>query len=585
MTLPKATGADIEFGNSIIGQGANMLGITSWTACNYLLSEAPGWRNPFSYGISPLPGRSNNYYKYGSHNAYAHGQSNACDDDDSNGNPSYAAKVFRDYDRSWSIYCLYGDMGHTEGCLPITISCFDHVAALHGLYNTVAVMRQRAKTKLPAGQDLFVTINNTDGDVRTSYGAHLNVLIQRQLFDDILFRKPHYLGFAASVLAAVTPIFGQGHVLCVPGKKPRYVLSQRAHHLGVLVSPSTTTAFRRPLINSRDESHAHKDMARLHLINFDASLQQYTTLFRVWFMQSFLAAMEDGYCDSSLMLDDPILALKVWSSGFSPKTGRIQPVCLRVNGKSITLVEHLESLTEGIDKAYTAGSFSEEEVPGYQLVFPKWVRLLKALGEGDVQTCAAQLDWALKFMIVDREMLRTGHDLDAPEIKLLDQLYGHVDKGVGLYWGFESAGAVDRCVSQEQIGYMHSAGPDNTRAYMRKAILEKFGDSIVSVDWGEIRIRVPNASGLLTTEKRILLDNPLRFTKHEMEPLLQSSATIGDFCAAFDARRLRGELNSKTLTDRSADNDIHPRFEISGDVKATGTTVSFVPENKIDSDS
>jgi len=48
---------------------------------------------------------------------------------------------------------------------------------------------------------------------------------------------------------------------------------------------------------------------------------------------------------------------------------------------------------------------------------------------------------------------------------------------------------------------------------------------------------------------------------------------------------LRGELNSKTLTDRSADNDIHPRFEISGDVKATGTTVSFVPENKIDSDS
>ena len=533
MSLPKATGADIEFGNSIIGHGANLSGVTSWTACKYLLAEAPGWRDAASRSFSFLPSWGTNYNGHAKRRVYSYGRDGYYGEDTECTSPSYAASIFRDYGRCWFIYCLYGDMGHAEGCLPITLSCYDHVAALHGLYNIVAKMRLRAKDKLPEGQDLFVTINNTDGSVRTSYGAHLNVLVMRRLFDDIFHRKPHYLAFAASALAAATPLFGQGYILCIPGSKPGFVLSQRAHHIGVLVSSSTTTAYRRPLINSRDENHAHKEMARLHLINFDASLQQYTVLFRVWFVQSLFAAMESGYCDSSLMLEDPLLALRQWSGGFSPETGRIEPACPRVNGKTITLYEQLESITEGIDAMYAAGAFTDAIVPEYKRVFLKWVRLLQALREGDMTTCASQLDWALKFLIMEREMIRNGHDLDAPEIRILDQLYGHVDKDVGLTRGLMIR-RIEKCLSQQEIAHMETTGPENTRAYTRKAILEKFAGDVVSVDWGEIRIRIPHGSGYHARERRIHLDDPLKFTKAQIEPLIRSASSIGEFCTALD---------------------------------------------------
>ena len=82
-----------------------------------------------------------------------------------------------------------------------------------------------------------VTINNTDGSAYTSYGAHFNVMVERRLFDAILYRKPHLLGFAASALAALTPLLGQGHILCRSGRKARFALSQRAHQIGMLVDP------------------------------------------------------------------------------------------------------------------------------------------------------------------------------------------------------------------------------------------------------------------------------------------------------------------------------------------------------------
>lgn len=535
MCIPKATGADIEFGNSIIGARAGLTGITSWDACNRMLAEAPGWRSSFSTGFYPAASSGFDWGRYGLGLSSVYGgETDHHDDEEACTRPVYAATMFRDYGRCWSQICLYLDMGHIEGCLPITRSCYDHVAALNGLYNVIAQMRRQAVGKLPEGQDLFVTINNTDGSVRTSYGAHFNVMVARRFFDTIFHRKPHVLGFLASALAALTPLFGQGHILCRNGKPPVFTLSQRAHHLGVLVSPSTTTAFRRPLINSRDESHGGADIARLHLINFDASLAQYAVLFRVWFVQSLLASMEASYYDPRLMLDDPLQALKVWSQGLDPGSGRITPVCARVGGGDISLVELLEGITEGIDKAYSSGRFNETIVPDYKRVFPKWVSLLKALREGDMTACARHLDWALKFSIIDREMDQTGHDLDAPEIRILDQLYSHVDREVGLYWAFESSGFVERCVSEPQVALMQTEGPDNTRAYTRRRILEKFGDDVVSVDWGEIRVRVPNAAGTWTTEKRIVLDDPLGFTKADMESLLNAATSVRELCAALE---------------------------------------------------
>src|SRR5262249_5400921 len=158
-----------------------------------------------------------------------------------------------------------------------------------------------------------------------SWGSHQNVAISRKLWD-ALFRdqKPHLTALLASFVAATVPIFGQGMV--VPLRDGcRYVTSARAHHLGSLVTLSTTEPFNRGLLNSPDESNAGADRARLHLIAFDATLQPAAIVRRSGLIQLIVAALESGWFDAALFLDEPVTAVQAWSWGFDSQAGALRP--------------------------------------------------------------------------------------------------------------------------------------------------------------------------------------------------------------------------------------------------------------------
>ena len=72
---------------------------------------------------------------------------------------------------------------------------------------------------------------------------------------------------------------------CANGRRRRCrdgnrLLRARAHQIGELTGWSTTNAYRRNLVNRRDEPHAGAVRARLHLIGFDANLQPAVTPWR-----------------------------------------------------------------------------------------------------------------------------------------------------------------------------------------------------------------------------------------------------------------------------------------------------------------
>ncbi len=527
MATKKISGADIEFGNSIVSSETDVSGISSWRACDCLLAEAPGLRTSRSWGQRSSVGSeasscsSTTRYAYGSDGC---GSSAA----------SSSFSTINDYGRRWGNYCVYGDMGHCEGCLPESTSCFDHVALWHGLLNLMGDMRASADEKLGKGQELFVTANNSDGTLSTSWGGHFNLAIDRALFSAIFRRKPHVLSFLASYLAAASVVFGQGHVLRPRNGKARFVLLSRAHHIGVLVALATTIAFRRPLVNLRDESHASGNLARLHLICFDTTLQQVGTLLRVWLTQAFLAALEEGYCDTRLLLDDPVAATHLWSCGFSPASGRIEKRCKLAVGGSISAVELLHGITEGILGMFDKGAISDDVVPDTQRVLPLWKRALKALGEGDLLQLARTFDWALKLMILEREMSQRDLDLGSDEVLLMNQLFSHVDKDIGLYWPFEKTGFVETCVTPQFVAKMQHDGPEDTRAFARKAIIEKFSERICDVNWGELSVRLELGSWFYSRRKRILLADPARFSKAEVGELIDGAESIEDLCSALE---------------------------------------------------
>ncbi len=109
-----------------------------------------------------------------------------------------------------------------------------------------------ANARLPEGRSIQVLVNNSDGHGH-SYGSHLNFLVTRRTWDNIIRRKPHYLGWLASFQASSIVYTGQGKVGSENGApEVPFQISQRADFFETLVGTQTT--FDRPIVNSRDEA-------------------------------------------------------------------------------------------------------------------------------------------------------------------------------------------------------------------------------------------------------------------------------------------------------------------------------------------
>jgi proteasome accessory factor A len=405
-------------------------------------------------------------------------------------NSDWRRSAWGEWGRHWlpNGGCIYVDMSHVEVCPPETLSARDHAAAVHAMYRIVGLCRRRSKRTLPAGEDLFVNIHNSDGTLGTSWGAHQNVNISRRLWDALFNdRKPHLKALLASFVAATVPVFGQGMILPLRSGC-RYVASARAHHLGSLVTLSTTEPYNRGLLNSRDEPHARADQARLHLIAYDANLQPAAIVLRSGLIQLVVAALESGWFDAALLLDDPVAAVQAWSWGFDPQAGVLRPSPAdRPGGAPIGLFEWHRRLLDGLRSLVDSGQIPDPVVPEGSWLLDRWEETLDDLVRADLDRLARRLDWALKWTILAEPLAASG-SLDDPQVRLLDLYYGHVDNRLGLFWSFWRQGLVDRLIDPAAIRGFLRAGDCRTRSGLRGELVRRLRPWIVDLDWSVITV-------------------------------------------------------------------------------------------------
>jgi proteasome accessory factor A len=404
--------------------------------------------------------------------------------------------------------CIYCDMSHVECATQEVASARDHAAAVHAAVRIVRSARRRALAALPPRDDLFVNVHTSDGTPETSWGAHLNFMIPRRLWNAVFHHhKPHLMAMLASFMAAAVPVFGQGLVLR-SADGCRYMTSARAHHLGSLVTLATTEAFNRGLLNSRDEPHADGEWARLHLIAFDANLQPAAIFMRTGLAQLFLAALDTGWFNPDLLLDDPVAAAFAWSAGFDLESGRFSPAARRPGRSSIELTDWHQTLARDLDQLLTAGLIPESVVPEGAAILQMWTETLDGLARGDMPLVAARLDWALKWQTLALLPGWQG-DLGDPRLRLLDQYYGHVDDRVGLFWDSWRRGAVDRVIGDETIRHFMFAGDLHTRSGLRAELVRRLGPWIWSMDWDHVEVAAADRSWPWRTHRRrIALADP-----------------------------------------------------------------------------
>jgi proteasome accessory factor A len=388
---------------------------------------------------------------------------------------------------------VYIDMDHLELASPEVRSAKDFVSASHAMLRVARAALPAANAELPAGKRIVALANNSDGR-GNSYGSHLNVCMERRAWHNTLERRMHpALFYLAAFQVSSIVITGAGKVGAERGPAVPYQLSARADFFEQIVG--LDTSHRRPLVNTRDESHCltaggtfsprRSPLARLHCIFFDHTLCHVATYLKAGLMQLVVAMIETGWVDAKLLLRSPLDALRRWS-----RDPELRAQARLYGGASVTAVELQRLFLERARRCVDSGA-CDQRVPDAREILRLWADTLDLLEARSFAALARRLDWVLKLTLLERVGAGGGLDWSSPEMTHLDQIYASLDAREGLYWSCERDGAVDLLASDAEIDRFVTSPPDDTRAWTRAMLLRAFrSEDIEEVDWSFVRVRL-----------------------------------------------------------------------------------------------
>ncbi|PSL52606.1 proteasome accessory factor A [Saccharothrix carnea] len=398
---------------------------------------------------------------------------------------------------------LYLDVGsHPEYA---TAECDDlaqlvtHDKAGERILEDLLVDAERRLADEGIGGDIFLFKNNTDS-AGNSYGCHENYLVARA-------------GEFSRIADVLLPFLVTRQLICGAGKvlqTPRgavYCLSQRAEHIWEGVSSATTRS--RPIINTRDEPHADAERyRRLHVIVGDSNMSEVTTLLKVGSANLVLEMIEQGVQFRDFSLDNPIRAIREISHDL---TGR-RTVRL-AGGKEASALdiqrEYYERAVEHVAK--------RAPDPMAERVLELWGRTLDAVASEDLSKIDREIDWAIKYRLMERYQAKHDMDLSNPRIAQLDLAYHDIRRGRGIFDLLQRKDQVERVTDDGEIEAAKDTPPQTTRAKLRGdfiAAAQAAGRDF-TVDWVHLKLNDQ-------AQRTVLCKDPFRAVDERVERLIAS---------------------------------------------------------------
>jgi proteasome accessory factor A len=402
----------------------------------------------------------------------------------------------------------YVDHAHPEYSTP---ECSDPLQAV--LYDKageriLARSMDAARRLLPAGQEIVVYKNNSDGK-GNSYGCHENYLVDRNVPFAMLVRNLLPWFVTRQVFT------GAGKVGAENGADPAdYQLSQRADFFEEEVGLETT--LKRPIVNTRDEPHADpQKYRRLHVIVGDANLCEVATFLKVGTTAIVLAMIEDNFIDKDLSIANPVPSMRVVSH--DPSLRATVDVADMGTCTAIELQWEFLRLARKYADETGLDACGGEELGG--VVLDRWEQTLAAL-ERDPAELDGQLDWVTKGNLLRAYAERDGLSWDDPKLELLSVQYHDVRPARSLYERLVRAGKVERLVGDAEVNEAMIEPPPTTRAYFRGRCLAQWADSVVAANWDSLVLDVGS-----DPLRRIPMMEPMRGSKKHVEQLFAEVST------------------------------------------------------------
>jgi proteasome accessory factor A len=175
--------------------------------------------------------------------------------------------------------------------------------------------------------------------------------------------------------------------------------------------------------------------ARLMVSVSDSAMSEATTLLRAGATDLVLRMAESGTVLPDLVLDNPRRAIAEVSRDI---TGR--SLLRLARGRQVSALDiQREYLAKAKDFTSSRGADAVST-----RVLGLWERTLDAIEAGNPGAIAREIDWAIKYQLIQQH--RAEHDLplSAPEITQVDLGYHDIRRSHGLYYQLQRSGAVER---------------------------------------------------------------------------------------------------------------------------------------------
>ncbi|NUP42944.1 MAG: Pup--protein ligase [Streptomyces sp.] len=346
--------------------------------------------------------------------------------------------------------------------------------------------------------DVYLFKNNTDS-AGNSYGCHENYLVARH-------------GEFSRLADILIPFLVTRQLLCGAGKvlqTPRgavFCVSQRAEHIWEGVSSATTRS--RPIINTRDEPHADAERyRRLHVIVGDSNMSETTMLLKVGATDLVLRMIEAGTVMRDLTLENPIRAIREVSHDI---TGR----------RKVRLASGREASALDIQEEYYSKAVEFCERRGIrsgviEQVLELWGRALEAIGSGDLGRIGTEIDWVMKYQLIERYRSRDNITMSHPRVAQIDLAYHDIHRRRGLYYLLERKGQAARVCNDLRIFEAKSVPPQTTRARLRGDFIRRAQEQRrdFTVDWVHLKLNDQ-------AQRTVLCKDPFRSVDDRVEKLI-----------------------------------------------------------------
>ena len=398
---------------------------------------------------------------------------------------------------------LYLDVGsHPEYATPECDSIYDLIvhdkAGERILEGLLTGAEQRLREEGIRGV-IYLFKNNTDS-AGNSYGCHENYLTSRR--DDFA----RYAEVLIPFLVTRQIYTGSGKVLQT-ARGPIFSIAQRAEHIWEGVSSATTRS--RPIINTRDEPHADAERyRRLHVIVGDSNMSEYTNFVKVGACAIVLRMLEDpSVVLRDMTLENPIRAIREISHDITCR----RKVRL-ANGRELSALD--------IQREYLDRALRYAETKGFPPLEEKALRMWEhciSTIEDDPLKLEREVDWVIKYRLLEAYRAKHGLPLSDPKIALMDLQYHDVNRERSIFYKLQARDLVDRVCSDADIEDAVENPPQTTRARLRgefiKRAKEKRRD--YTVDWVHLKLNDQ-------AQRTVLCKDPFKSRDERVEKLIAS---------------------------------------------------------------